>query len=236
MPNTVRWMSERGVDPQRDLLDVGIAFQCLNGGVRMVGTGARTTLPGAHVIGELAGGVRGPDRPGGNSLAEGQVFGHRAGTAAARDALQDRGPPAARSRRCRSRGCAGHCSPTATLDAAPLSRALRDSLQRHALVEKNEAGLQSAIGLAREVGTALEAGGNATPSGAARGPHAAQHGDHGPDHSRGLPGTPRDPQRPLPHRLPRSRRRPLRHGLGLAPTGRGRSTPRCRLPRRVLSP
>ncbi|MGV3492724.1 MAG: FAD-binding protein, partial [Ramlibacter sp.] len=86
MPNTARWMRERGVDPQRDLLDVGIAFQCLNGGVRMLDAGARTSLPGVHVIGELAGGVRGPDRPGGNSLAEGQVFGHRAGEAAAQDA------------------------------------------------------------------------------------------------------------------------------------------------------
>lgn len=164
MPNTVRWMSERGVDPQRDLLDVGIAFQCLNGGVRMVDTGARTTLPGVHAIGELAGGVRGPDRPGGNSLAEGQVFGHRAGTAAAADA-HDRGPAGPIQAEAVVSRLRRALQPNASLDAASLSRALRDTLQRHALVEKNEAGLQSALGLAREVGAALEAGGNATPSG-----------------------------------------------------------------------
>jgi fumarate reductase (CoM/CoB) subunit A len=88
IPNTMRWMKANGVDPQKDQMHVGIAFQCLNGGVRMVDADARSTLPGVHVIGELAGGVRGPDRPGGNSLAEGQVFGHRAGDAAARDARE----------------------------------------------------------------------------------------------------------------------------------------------------
>jgi len=87
MPNTARWMREHNLDLRREKLEVGIAFQCMNGGVRMTGPDAQSTIPGLFVIGELAGGVRGPDRPGGNSLAEGQVFGHRSGKAAAERAI-----------------------------------------------------------------------------------------------------------------------------------------------------
>ncbi len=161
MPNTARWMRERGVDLQRDLLDVGIAFQCLNGGVRMIDASARTSLAGVHVIGELAGGVRGPDRPGGNSLAEGQVFGHRAGQAAAQDA--------------RAGGEAGAIAGEAVVDR--LARALRANsevnphaattalqraMQRHALVEKHEEGLKQALAVAQDIEAALAQGGGAT--------------------------------------------------------------------------
>lgn len=46
IPNTLRWMTSNGVDPQKDDMNVGIAFQCLNGGVRMVDADARSTIPG----------------------------------------------------------------------------------------------------------------------------------------------------------------------------------------------
>ena len=58
MPNTARWLGEHGLDPQRERLEVGIAFQCMNGGVRMIDATAQSTIPGLYVIGELAGGVR----------------------------------------------------------------------------------------------------------------------------------------------------------------------------------
>ena len=161
MPNTARWMRERGVDPQRDLLDVGIAFQCLNGGVRMLDAGARTSLPGVHVIGELAGGVRGPDRPGGNSLAEGQVFGHRAGEAAARDA-RDGAEPGAIAGDAVVQRLARALRPNADVAAQRLGPALQQAMQRHALVEKDEPGLTRALGVARDIETALEQGGGAT--------------------------------------------------------------------------
>lgn len=146
MPNTAKWMRESGVDLERDKLEMGIAFQCMNGGVRMTGPDAQSTIPGLFVIGELAGGIRGPDRPGGNSLAEGQVFGHRSGTAAAQYAA--------------NRKAAG---PAATLDAsldflgACLSRTapdwrvqdaaaeVRRTMQRDCLVEKDAASMTAAL-------------------------------------------------------------------------------------------
>jgi succinate dehydrogenase/fumarate reductase flavoprotein subunit len=161
MPNTARWMRERGVDPRKDLLDVGIAFQCLNGGVRMIDSGARTSLPGVHVIGELAGGVRGPDRPGGNSLAEGQVFGHRAGEAAAQDVRAGARPGAIAGDAVAQR-LARALKPNANVDTARMAAALRDRMQREALVEKSEAGLGRALGLVQEVESALALGGNAS--------------------------------------------------------------------------
>lgn len=145
MPNTTRWLLEHRLDPRRDRLEVGIAFQCMNGGVRMTGTDAQSTIPGLFVIGELAGGVRGPDRPGGNSLAEGQVFGHRSGIAAARQASK------------RKVGDAYTLDETieflATLTAgnrrgenvAELSHELRSTMQRNCLVEKSAKGLSAAL-------------------------------------------------------------------------------------------
>lgn len=160
MPNTARWMRERGVDPGKELLDVGIAFQCLNGGVRMVDSGARTSLPGLHVIGELSGGVRGPDRPGGNSLAEGQVFGHRAGVAAAGDA-NGSGSPGVIAGDAVVQRLAAARRPNPGIDPARLVAALQEAMQRHALVEKDETGLARAMEVVQQTEDALAIGGGA---------------------------------------------------------------------------
>lgn len=163
IPNTMRWMKANGVDPQRDLMEVGIAFQCLNGGVRMVDADARSTIPGVHVIGELAGGVRGPDRPGGNSLAEGQVFGHRAGDAAGREALGSRASASPEGDAVVQR-LATALAANRDIDVEGSARRLQEVMQRHALVEKNETGLSEALALARDIEASLAQGGGAEPS------------------------------------------------------------------------
>lgn len=163
IPNTMRWMKANGVDPQRDLMEVGIAFQCLNGGVRMVDADARSTIPGVHVIGELAGGVRGPDRPGGNSLAEGQVFGHRAGDAAGREALGSRSLPLPEGDAVVQRLTTA-LAVNRDIDVESSARLLQKVMQRYALVEKNEDGLSSALTLAQGIDARLSQGGGAVPS------------------------------------------------------------------------
>jgi succinate dehydrogenase/fumarate reductase flavoprotein subunit len=145
IPNTARWMKERGLDVRKERFEVGIAFQCMNGGVRMTNADAESTIPGLFVIGELAGGVRGPDRPGGNSLAEGQVFGHRAGTAAARRAAEIR-PGAAVTLAKSLDVVAEALLPTnRDIDLDAIERSIRHEMQHHCLVEKTEAGLNSAL-------------------------------------------------------------------------------------------
>jgi len=156
LPNTVRWLRERGVDPQREKLEVGVAFQCMNGGVRMTGADAQSTIPGLFVIGELAGGIRGPDRPGGNSLAEGQVYGHRAGAAAARRA---RGLAPGEAHTLAGsleflRGAMTRDGPGAPF--AEMAAAVRRAMQRHCLVEKTAAGLNAALATVIEVKGELE--------------------------------------------------------------------------------
>ena len=147
MPHTMRWMGEHSIDTRRDKLEVGIAFQCMNGGVRMTGPDAQSTIPGLFVIGELAGGIRGPDRPGGNSLAEGQVFGHRAGHYAAE--------------RCKGVSRAEAHTLKETLDSLAevlgnkhsnlefrdIAFEIRRTMQRNCLVEKNAKDLEAALAL-----------------------------------------------------------------------------------------
>jgi fumarate reductase (CoM/CoB) subunit A len=165
IPNTLRWLAAKGLDPRRDKLEVGIAFQCLNGGVRMTDTDAASTLPGLFVIGELAGGVRGPDRPGGNSLAEGQVFGHRAGSGAARYA-QERAAGGRIDGEALAARLENALRRNDGLDAAQLASALRDAMQTHCLVEKTEAGMMTALQTVRQVSRQLAQGGSATPASA----------------------------------------------------------------------
>jgi len=86
-PVTMKLLSEHDINPGEDLLEVSIAAQCMNGGVMMTGSNGETDIVGLYVAGEVAGGLRGPDRPGGNALTEGQVFGYRAGLAAAENSF-----------------------------------------------------------------------------------------------------------------------------------------------------
>jgi len=83
IPTTFEHLQKQSVDPMSEELEVGIVMQCMNGGILMESGDASTRISGIYVAGEVAGGVRGPDRPGGNALCECQVFGNRAGKAAA---------------------------------------------------------------------------------------------------------------------------------------------------------
>jgi len=78
IPLTYTILKERGINLREHRAQIGIVVQCFNGGIR-INEKCETTIAGLYACGEIAGGVRGADRPGGNSLAEGQVFGARAG-------------------------------------------------------------------------------------------------------------------------------------------------------------
>jgi fumarate reductase (CoM/CoB) subunit A len=163
LPNTARWMGDRGIDLRSEKLEVGVAFQCMNGGVRMTDANAQSSVPGLFVVGELAGGVRGPDRPGGNSLAEGQVFGHRSGKAAALRAAGRRGAPRAATLDESLDGLQRLLRPGAPTDVAALARDVRRAMQSECLVEKTGTGLLSALDTVRRVRAELESDGRAGP-------------------------------------------------------------------------
>ncbi len=73
-----------GVDIREQPMEVAPTAHHIMGGLRITPE-CRTTLPGLFACGEVAGGVHGANRLGGNALAETQVFGKRAGEYAGKE-------------------------------------------------------------------------------------------------------------------------------------------------------
>jgi succinate dehydrogenase / fumarate reductase flavoprotein subunit len=71
------------VDITRDPMEVGPTTHYMMGGVRVHPESQAATVPGLFAAGEVAGGLHGSNRLGGNSLSDLLVFGRRAGLGAA---------------------------------------------------------------------------------------------------------------------------------------------------------
>ncbi|MGB6044291.1 MAG: FAD-binding protein, partial [Pirellulales bacterium] len=76
------------VDITTDPMEVGPTCHYMMGGVRVDAETQESTLPGLFAAGEVAGGMHGSNRLGGNSLSDLLVFGKRAGEFAAAYAQQ----------------------------------------------------------------------------------------------------------------------------------------------------
>ncbi len=74
------------VDITRGPMEVGPTTHYVMGGIRVDAETGETTAPGLFAAGEVAAGMHGANRLGGNSLSDLLVFGARAGAAAARHA------------------------------------------------------------------------------------------------------------------------------------------------------
>src|ERR1051325_1544559 len=72
-----------GVDITKEAMEVGPTCHYIMGGVRVDGETTATTVPGLFAAGEVAAGLHGANRLGGNSLSDLLVFGRRAGLHAA---------------------------------------------------------------------------------------------------------------------------------------------------------
>jgi succinate dehydrogenase / fumarate reductase flavoprotein subunit len=75
------------VDITAEPMEIGPTCHYFMGGVRVEADTAASTVPGLYAAGEVAGGMHGANRLGGNSLSDLLVFGRRAGLAAAQHAL-----------------------------------------------------------------------------------------------------------------------------------------------------
>lgn len=75
-----------GIDIREEPMEVAPTAHHFMGGVRINEHG-ETTVKNLYAAGEVTGGVHGANRLGGNALADTQVFGRRAGEAAAQNAL-----------------------------------------------------------------------------------------------------------------------------------------------------
>ncbi|MBI3624662.1 MAG: fumarate reductase/succinate dehydrogenase flavoprotein subunit [Candidatus Rokubacteria bacterium] len=79
------------VDITKEPMEVGPTAHYMNGGVRVDADTATTAVPGLFAAGEVAGGLHGANRLGGNSLSDLLVFGRRAGLHAAQYAKNFKG-------------------------------------------------------------------------------------------------------------------------------------------------
>ncbi|KKP60550.1 MAG: Thiol-driven fumarate reductase, flavoprotein subunit [Candidatus Roizmanbacteria bacterium GW2011_GWA2_34_18] len=81
IPDVYEQYKNTGVDISKEPMEIYPSMHHMMGGVK-INEWSETIVPGLYATGEVAGGVHGANRLGGNSIAEGQVFGRRAGIAA----------------------------------------------------------------------------------------------------------------------------------------------------------
>lgn len=82
VPEVYEKLKNIGVDITREQMEITPTMHHMMGGVKINEWG-ETNVHGFFAAGEVTGGIHGANRLGGNSLAEGQVFGRRAGMRAA---------------------------------------------------------------------------------------------------------------------------------------------------------
>jgi succinate dehydrogenase / fumarate reductase flavoprotein subunit len=165
------------VDITKEPMEVAPTIHYFMGGVRVQAETGATNVPGLFAAGEVASGLHGANRLGGNSLSDLLVFGKRAGQAAA--------------------GCAADC-PTPEVEPAqidqaietllsPLSRPhgespyklqgeLQDACTTYAPIIRDEAGLKTGLDIVLELVQRAEQCGTGGPTGRAFNPgwHTAQ--------------------------------------------------------------
>jgi succinate dehydrogenase / fumarate reductase flavoprotein subunit len=88
-----QFMELAGVDITSAAMEVGPTCHYIMGGVRVDADTGAATVPGLFVAGEVAGGMHGSNRLGGNSLSDLLVFGRRAGMGASDYASGRAGTP-----------------------------------------------------------------------------------------------------------------------------------------------
>jgi succinate dehydrogenase/fumarate reductase flavoprotein subunit len=97
-PDVIDWLKVHGIDLRRgDPIEIAPCVQHFQGGVKIRRKG-ESSLKGLYAAGECAGGQHGANRPGGNALLDGQVFGRISGRAAAEVAMNLKQEPEVVSR------------------------------------------------------------------------------------------------------------------------------------------
>src|SRR5438045_4474718 len=86
-----QFMQLAGVDITKTAMEVAPTLHYIMGGVRVDADSTQTTVPGLFAAGEVAAGMHGANRLGGNSLSDLLVFGRRAGLYAAEYAKSFKG-------------------------------------------------------------------------------------------------------------------------------------------------
>ena len=78
VPDVFAEHMEVGIDIRKQMMEITPSMHHMMGGY-VINEWGQTTVPGLYAVGEVTTSVHGANRLGGNSIAEGQVFGRRAG-------------------------------------------------------------------------------------------------------------------------------------------------------------
>ena len=135
-----RYFLEHGVDIRRQPLEIAPSIQHMNGGI-LINEKAETSLPGLYAAGEAAGGQHGADRPGGNSLADCQVFGARAGRYATERAVKRTIRPSLKYVRKAEDEISKLMRLEGQMDVEDIAGSIRDIMWRNVSVVRNERSL-----------------------------------------------------------------------------------------------
>ncbi|MER3556240.1 MAG: fumarate reductase/succinate dehydrogenase flavoprotein subunit [Meiothermus sp.] len=142
-----QFMQLANLDITKEPMEVGPTCHYMMGGVRVDPDTQRTNIPGLYAAGEVAAGLHGANRLGGNSLSDLLVFGRRAGLSAAEYAASQSG--------------------TAKVDEAQVNALIDEALEPFtsagenpfALMQELRTGMQKNAGIMRveeELATELE--------------------------------------------------------------------------------
>src|SRR5258708_11044833 len=144
------------VDITKEPMEVGPTIHYTMGGVRVEAETAATTIPGLYAAGEVAGGLHGANRLGGNSLGDILVFGRRGGEAAAEYAKVRGTAPSLDEREIEAEEAA-LAKPLDTTDGAKgenpylIHDALQDAMQDDAGIARTEESLNRSLAAIQEL-------------------------------------------------------------------------------------
>src|ERR1700723_2983060 len=149
------------LDITNEPMEVGPTTHYMMGGIRVDGDSQMSTVPGLFAAGEVAAGLHGANRLGGNSLSDLVVFGRRAGRFAASFA-KDNGPVAIDEKELQA---------TASAALAPFERGpagenpyqiqydLQETMQTLVGIVRTESEMQQALGALEQLRTRAERAG-----------------------------------------------------------------------------
>ena len=147
---------KRGIDIRKDPVEFAPSIQHFNGGV-LIDENASTDIQGLYACGEAAGGQHGADRPGGNALADSQVYGAVAGLEAAKHVSgHERQPDLVRVTAVRRLRTLLAAPVDAERDWEGILKGLRSVMWKDVSVVRNERGLSDAASSLGMVAGVLE--------------------------------------------------------------------------------
>jgi len=142
--DSIEWLKENGIDLYAgEKLEIAPCIQHFQGGVKIREKG-NSSIRGLYAAGECAGGQHGANRPGGNALLDGQVFGKIAGRQAALEAKSLKLRPAVSSNQIK-----GYLAKLKKMKKGNKASEVRDDVQcltsRFASVVRTEEGLRKGL-------------------------------------------------------------------------------------------